>query len=103
MNKNDIRRALFKSQSPEEAAAILRDNGIDISDEDAGKLFDTVRLYNSLDTAEMSDDELNAVVGGRRDFATEGCAATVEPGSHFPIPPLRHSRRWHSHVMWHSR
>ncbi len=81
MNKNDIRRALIKSRSPEEAAAILRENGVQISDEDAGKLYDTIHLYYSLDTTELSDDELNAISGGNRDYATEGCAATVEPGS----------------------
>lgn len=30
---------------------------------------------------ELSEDELETVTGGRRDWLTDGCASTVEPGS----------------------
>lgn len=33
------------------------------------------------DGKKLSLDELESVAGGTRDWATEGCAATVEPGS----------------------
>jgi len=75
----ELEQKIAAAGSPEELGRILNDAGEKIGPEDAAKLFEM--LQNRGTAQELSLDELEAVSGGVRDWATEGCAATVECGS----------------------
>ena len=79
-NKKELEQLLAGAGSPEELGRILNDAGEKIGPEDAAKLFG--KLQNRGTAQELSPDELDAVSGGSRNALTEGCAATVEAGSH---------------------
>ena len=73
----EMRKKILAAESAEEIAEILKEYGRDPGD--AEKIFREVSA-NKLE--EVSLDEMEAVAGGAdRDFAREGCASTVEPGS----------------------
>ena len=84
-DREELERKALSARSAEELAAILKEAGEEIRPEDAAELFERVKAQKE----ELSLDELEAVAGGEewgnmvwiRDYETEGCAATVEPGS----------------------
>ena len=79
-NKKELEQKIAAASSPQELQRILNDAGEKIGPEDAAKLFE--KLQNCGTAQELSPDELEAVSGGvDRDWLTDGCAATVEPGS----------------------
>ncbi len=76
----ELEQKITAAGSPEEIKRILSDAGENISSEDAAKFFEKVKARTV--NKEVSVDELEAVSGGfDRDWLTDGCAATVEPGS----------------------
>ena len=78
--RKELETKIMKAKDTEEVKAVLSESGEKISDSDAGKLFDMAKNSGIDLNAELSEDELEAVSGGR-DWVTEGCAATVEEGS----------------------
>ena len=80
---NELKGKLLAAKSAEEAAALLKAQGQEITAEDAAQLWQEITKRREQDSTELSPDEMEAVSGGAdRDWETDGCAATVEPGSH---------------------
>ena len=71
--------ALKNAQSLEELTALLKADGQDESA--AEEAWTELEARRASECQELSLDELESVTGGARDWLTEGCAATVEPGS----------------------
>lgn len=80
MDKQDLKKTLLTAKNSEDVRFILSKYNIEIPNEDADRLFDSLQMYRSQLSNELSEDEL-AAIGGGRDYATDGCAASVEPGS----------------------
>ena len=70
---------LQQSRSAEEAAALLKEVGVDAPQ--AERIWNEISAFR--EDKELSLDELETVSGGvnHRDYWGSGCAATVEPGS----------------------
>lgn len=80
-NRKELEAKVAAAKSPEEIENILKAAGETISPEDAAELFEKVQARKT-DKA-LSLDELEAVSDGAdRDWLVDGCAATVEDGSH---------------------
>ena len=79
LGREELKKKAMKAASAEEVMEIVRAAGEEITAEEAKKFFET--LKKSQADQELSLDELEAVSGGRNAM-TEGCAATVEPGSY---------------------
>ena len=85
------REQLLQTQSPEEAAALVRAAGKELTAEDTAHLWEEVVKHREQAGQELSMDELDAVSGGsvsdwewgddNIDWLVEGCYATVEAGS----------------------
>ena len=83
MEKEDLVQQLMNAETAEEIQQILIQNGYEISDERSEFIKEVVKA--SSEYKSLSMDELSSVSGGattNRDYATAGCAATVEPDSH---------------------
>lgn len=77
---NELKAKLLAARSAREAAALLRDAGVDAPL--AERLWTELKHKREADGKELSLDELGSVSGGfDRDWLKEGCAATVEPYS----------------------
>ena len=74
----ELRSKLKKAASREEVEALLKADGQDTALTD--EVWAKAEELRARDGQELSLDELEDVAGGR-DWWTEGCAATVEPGS----------------------
>lgn len=74
----ELKSKLIDANSMDEVKSILRESGEDESQ--AEQIWKEVCARR--ESEELSTDELAAVSGGAdRDWLTDGCAATVEPGS----------------------
>ena len=73
---DELKTKLCSAKSEEEAAALLKDAGVDTPL--AERLWTELKHKREADGKELSLDELESVSGGIRDWVTEGCAATVE-------------------------
>ena len=83
MEKEDLIQQLMNAETAEEIQQILIQNGYENSDERSEFIKEVVKA--SSEYKSLSMDELSSVSGGattERDYATAGCAATVEPDSH---------------------
>ena len=91
INLEELKKKAMEAASAEEVMEIVRAAGEEITAEEAKQFFEKVQERKT-DKA-LSLDELDAVTGGEefslvrwgitfRDYSREGCAATVEPGSH---------------------
>ena len=80
-DKTELEKKLLTSDSTEEIKELLKTAGKEITAEQAAELFEKAQARKT-DT-KLSLDELEAVSGGSdRDWLVDGCAATVEDGSH---------------------
>ena len=71
---------LLGAENAEQAADILKEAGQAATPEDIAHLWNEISSHRT--EKELSLDEREAVSGGAdRDWLTDGCAATVEPGS----------------------
>ena len=74
---DEMKEKLLAARSAEEAAELLKDHGVDAPLAE--------RIWNEIsadrENRHLDLDELEAVAGGKRNWAMEGCAATVEEGS----------------------
>ena len=75
----ELKEKILVAKSVEEIAALLKEAGID--ETQAERLWAEVEHKRKADGENLSLDELEAVSGGARDWAKDGCASTVEPGS----------------------
>lgn len=79
---DELRAKLLAAKSKEEVTALARADGQELSQEDAARIWEEIAKTREQDGKELELDELDAVSGGKdRDWPTDGCAATVEPGS----------------------
>ena len=79
---NELKAKLLAAKSAEEVTELLKADGQEITPEDAARLWEEISRHRNQDGSELSPDELEAISGGvDRDWLTDGCAATVEPGS----------------------
>ena len=76
---NELKAKLLAAKSAEEAAALVKAAGQELTEEEAAKLWEEIERVS--DGRQLSKDELGVVSGGSRNWITEGCAATVEDGS----------------------
>ena len=75
----DLEEKIKTAHNVEEAAALLRPSGVDATL--AAKIWNELSAHR--DDKQLSLNELEAISGGaNRDWVKDGCAATVEPGSH---------------------
>ena len=78
---NERKAKLLAAKSVEEVTALVKAAGQKITAEDAARLWQEIEAHRKEDR-KLSLDELDAVSGGKvLDWITDGCAATVEPGS----------------------
>ena len=76
----ELTAKLRQAQSFAEMTELLKAGGQD--ETTAEQLWKELESLSEIEAHELSLDELEAVSGGvSRDWATEGCAATVQPGS----------------------
>ena len=79
---NELKAKLLAAKSVEEVTELVKADGQEITEEEAAHLWEEITRKRAQDGKELSLDELEAVSGGwDRDWAKDGCAATVEPGS----------------------
>ena len=76
----ELKTKLLAAESAEEVTELIKADGQEITAEDAVHLWEEIERKRNADGKELSLDELDAITGGR-DWPTQGCAATVEPGS----------------------
>ena len=75
--EKEIKAKLANAKSLEEAKEILNGH----ADIDPERVWEEIERRRSNWNEKLDLDELDAVAGGARDYAKEGCAATVEVGS----------------------
>ena len=75
--EKEIKAKLANAKSLEEAKEILNGH----ADIDPERVWEEIERHRSNWNEKLDLDELDAVAGGARDYAKEGCAATVEVGS----------------------
>ena len=87
MNTKDFEKQILAAQSAEEIQKILKENDLDYDRSEAESIFSASQKLRIRE--ELSEDELAAVSGcaTSRDYATDGCAATVEWGSDCRVRP----------------
>ena len=79
-NREELKKKMLAAASAEEIMEILKAAGEEITAEEAAQLFEKAQAQKT--DRELSLDELEDVSGGAdRNWATEGCAATVNYGS----------------------
>ena len=79
---NEPKAKLLVAKSAEEVTELVKADGQEITAEDAAHLWEEITRKSEQNGKELSLDELEAVSGGAdRNWATQGCAATVEYGS----------------------
>lgn len=78
----ELKSRLLAAQSAEEAAAMMKEGGQEITPEETAHLWEEIKKVREQEGKALSVDELDAVSGGKdRDWVKDGCAATVEYGS----------------------
>lgn len=77
MRYKEIRMRLLAAQSAGQAAAIARETGVELSTEQAEKLFQEIQSRRAAEMNTLDPGELEAVSGGRCDLPGV-CKATVE-------------------------
>lgn len=76
----ELKAKLLAAKSEEELAVLLKEAGVDRPS--AERVWAELTNKREAGGKELSLDELEAINGGAdRDWLTDGCAATVEPGS----------------------
>ena len=77
---NELRQKLLAAKSEKEVDELLKEVGVDGLS--AEQVWAELTKKREADGKELSLDELEVVSGGTgRDWLSDGCAATVEPGS----------------------
>lgn len=87
MNTKDFEKQIMAAQSAEEIQEIMKEHDLDYDLSQAESVFSAKQKLSIRE--ELSEDELAAVSGcaTSRDYATDGCAATVEWGSDCRVRP----------------
>lgn len=99
MNHNEIKARLLQAENVEEVTAIAKENGLELTGEQAEKLFQEILARRAADSApqKLDEKELDAVAGGG--YLPGVCKATVEIDSctiknHEVVEATTQSRCW---------
>ena len=74
-------KAQLADKSPAQAAELAAELGYEVTEEELIAAEKELRKQNSPEVVELDLDDMDKAAGGSRDWATQGCAATVEEGS----------------------
>ena len=74
-------RARLADKSPAQAAELAAELGYEVTEEELIAAEKELRRQNSPEVVELDLEDMDKAAGGSRDWATQGCAATVEAGS----------------------
>jgi Zn-dependent M16 (insulinase) family peptidase len=70
---NELKAKLLAAQSAEEAAALVKSNGQEITSEEAEKLWEEIEHIREAEGRKLSKDELDAVSAGFGFDPPSGC------------------------------
>ena len=99
MNHNEIKARLLQAENVEEVIAIVKENGVELSAEQAARLFEEIKARRAAEAGaeKLDEKELDAVAGGG--YLPGVCKATVEIYSctiknHEVVEATTQSRCW---------
>lgn len=75
MRYSEIKMRLLTAENAEQAAAIAREDGVELSAQEAEKLFREIQMRRAAEATQLDPSELEAVSGGN---GMEFCKSTVE-------------------------
>ena len=74
-------KARLADKTPAQAVELAAELGYEVTDEELIAAEKELRRQSSPEVVELDLDDMDKAAGGRRDWAAQGCAATVEEGS----------------------
>ena len=74
-------RTRLADMAPAQAAEVAAELGYEVTGEELIAAEKELRRQNSPEVVELELEDMDKAAGGSRDWATQGCAATVEAGS----------------------
>ena len=74
-------KAQLADKAPAQAVELAAELGYEVTEEELIAAEKELRKQNSPEVVELDLDDMDKAAGGSRDWATQGCAATVEAGS----------------------
>ena len=74
-------KARLADMAPAQAAEVAAELGYEVTVEELIAAEKELRRQNSPDVVELELEDMDKAAGGSRDWAAQGCAATVEDGS----------------------
>ena len=74
-------KARLADKTPAQAVELAAELGYEVTDEELIAAEKELRRQSSPEVVELDLDDMDKAAGGRRDWAAQGCAATVEAGS----------------------
>ena len=74
-------RARLADMAPAQAAEVAAELGYEVTEEELIAAEQELRRQDSPEIVELDLEDMDKAAGGSRDWATQGCAATVEAGS----------------------
>ena len=77
----ELKEKLIAAKSVGELEELVRSSDAEIGEDELEHLWEEIGRARDKKDRELSLDELEAVGGEERDYLTDGCAGTVEPGS----------------------
>ena len=74
-------KAQLADKTPAQAVELAAELGYEVTEEELIAAEKELRKQNSPEVVELDLEDMDKAAGGSRDWATQGCAATVESGS----------------------
>ena len=74
-------KAQLADKAPAQAVELAAELGYEVTEEELIAAEKELRKLNSPEVVELDLEDMDKAAGGSRDWATQGCAATVEAGS----------------------
>ncbi|MBP3793877.1 MAG: Nif11 family protein [Ruminococcus sp.] len=74
-------KAQLADKTPAQAAELAAELGYEVTEDELIAAEKELRKQNSSEVVELDLEDMDKAAGGSRDWATQGCAATVEAGS----------------------
>ena len=74
-------KAQLADKAPAQAVELAAELGYEVTEEELIAAEKELRKQNSPEVVELDLEDMDKAAGGSRDWATQGCAATVEAGS----------------------
>ena len=74
-------RERLAEKDPSQAAELAAELGYEVTEEELIKAEEELCTQSSTEVVELDLEDMDRAAGGNRDWATQGCAATVEAAS----------------------